>query len=72
MGLIQHRAKPGLEGERAQAGQEILQLVLAVIAHEEICIGEAGPDDVLVAFGDQLSLRDGFTTREGWLATVMK
>ena len=55
LALVQHRAQLGLEDQRAQAGQEIRQLVLAVIAHEEIRIGKAGAQHVLVALHDQLT-----------------
>ena len=54
VGFIQHRAEFLLEDERAQARAEILQVVLQVLAHEEIGIRKAGAHHVFVALADQV------------------
>ena len=46
--FIQHRTQLHLEGERGEARQEILELVLKILFNEEISVGEPGSDDLRV------------------------
>ena len=55
-GFVQHRTQFGLEDQRAQARQEILQLVVQVLVDEKGRVGIAGADNLLVAVRDNIQV----------------
>jgi len=50
IGLIQHRAEFGVEGQRRQFGAIFFELEFDIFADEEIGVGKARAQDMLISF----------------------